>query len=291
MKSYLGLVQKILDEGSMKFNRTGVNALTISGLEFQHEMSEGFPLLTTKKMANKTIRVELEGFIKGITDKKWFQERGCKIWDEWCNPEKVPYGKDLETRKKMLKEEDLGPIYGFQWRNFGANYSGQHSNYVGKGIDQLERVVNTLETNPEDRRMIVSSWNPNDLKKMALPPCHYSWQVNVVDEKLNLIWNQRSVDTMLGLPFNIASYGVLLHLLAKESGFEEGKLIGHLGDVHIYENHLKGAEIQLKREPFNLPKIETENFSNIFDWEHNQTKFVNYKSHGKMGKKIFPIAI
>lgn len=282
MKQYLEIVKQILNEGEIKNNRTGINTPAIAGTMFEHDMSQGFPLLTTKKMALRLISSELEFFIKGLTDKKWLQDRNNHIWDEWCNPTKVPYGHDKETKKRMMEEKDLGPIYGFQWRHFGAKYNSPDDDYIGKGIDQLENIVNTLKTNPNDRRMIVSAWNPEQIPEMALPSCHYGFQVTVIGDKINLLWNQRSVDTMLGLPFNIASYGLLLHLLAKESGFEEGKLVGFLGDVHIYENHIDGAREQSEREPYKLPKIETENFSSIFDWEHNDTKIIDYESHQKI---------
>lgn len=288
MKEYLDIVRRILNEGELKENRTGVDTIAIAGATFEHDMSVGFPLLTTKKMAHKSIRVELEGFIKGITDKKWFQERGCKIWDEWCNPQKVPYGHDEETKKKMFEERDLGPIYGFQWRHFNADYDNYNSDYSGKGIDQLANVISSLDKNPNDRRMVVNAWNPLQIGQMALPPCHYGFQVTVINDKLNLLWNQRSVDTMLGLPFNIASYGFLLHLLAKESGFKEGKLIGFLGDVHIYKNQIKGAEEQLEREPYELPNVVSDDFESIFYWHHNITRITDYVSHDKIE---FPLAI
>ena len=290
MKEYLDIVKKVLNEGVWKDNRTGVRTLAIAGAMFEHDMSKGFPLLTTKQMATKVLKVELEGFIKGITDKRWYQERGCNIWNEWCNPLKVPYGNDEATKKKMLEEPDLGSIYGFQWRHFNADYKGLNNSHEGEGIDQLKKLVNTLKTNHNDRRMIVTAWNPTHLHQQALPPCHYGFQVTVINNKLNLMWNQRSVDTMLGLPFNIASYALLLHLLAKESGFEEGKLIGFLGDVHIYENHLEGAKKQISREPKPLPRFETNNFKSIFEWDHTQSNIVGYKDNHHP-KIEFPIAV
>ena len=286
MRQYLNIVQRILEEGERKQNRTGVDTLALAGCMFEHDMAEGFPLLTTKQMAWKSVRVELEGFLKGITDKKWYQDRRCNIWNEWCNPKKVPYGHDDETKKKMMGERDLGPIYGFQWRHFGAPYENYDTDYSDKGVDQLEKIVSTLKSNPNDRRMIVSAWNPSALGEMALPPCRYAFQVTAINGKLNLLWDQRSVDTMLGLPFNIASYGLLLHLLAKESGLQEGRLIGFLGDTHIYENHVEAAKEQLKREPYNLPKIETEGFSSIFKWEYSQSNAKEYQSHPPIEFKI-----
>lgn len=284
MKAYLDIVKDILENGVMKQNRTGIRTKTIAGAMFAHDMSKGFPLLTTKKMPFKCIASELEFFIKGLTDKKWLQERKNFIWNEWANPQKAPYGHDEESKKRMKEERDLGPVYGFQWRHFGADYDNYDSDYKGKGIDQLKYVIDMLKKDPSDRRMVVSAWNPTAKPKMALPPCHYAFQITVIGNKLNLLWNQRSIDTMLGLPFNIASYAILLHLLAKESGFEEGRLVGFLGDVQIYENHIEGAKEQLNRDPntFLLPKIQTNNFKSIFDWQYTDTEVVGYESHPKI---------
>lgn len=288
MKAYLDIVRRILDEGERKENRTGVDALTVAGAMFEHDMANGFPLLTTKKMPFKTIRVELEFFIKGLTDKKWLQERRCTIWDEWANPKKAPYGHDEASKKRMAEERDLGPVYGFQWRHFDAPYENWDTDYTGKGIDQLKTVVDRLKTNPNDRRMIVMAWNPKALPEQALPPCHYGFQVTVVNEKLNLLWNQRSVDTMLGLPFNIASYALLLHLLAKESGLKEGRLIGFLADTHIYVNHVEGAKTQLARTPGPLPHIVTEPFTSIYEWTGEHTRLEGYEPQDRIE---FPIAV
>jgi thymidylate synthase len=287
-EQYLKIVKKILDEGEWKDNRTGVRTLAIAGTVFEHDMTTGFPLLTTKKMGLKNISLELEFFIKGITDKKWLQERGNHIWDEWASPKLAPYGHTEEMKKKMLEERDLGPVYGYQWRHFNAPYSTYDANYEGQGVDQLAKLVETLKKDPTDRRMIVSAWNPQQISEMALPPCHYGFQVTVIGDKLNLLWNQRSVDTMLGLPYNIASYGLMLHLLAKESNLKEGKLVGFLGDVHIYENHLEGAKEQLSRNPraFTPPTIETERFTNIFEWKYTDTVLKNYQSHDKIDFEI-----
>ena len=288
MKAYLNIVKKIIDTGKLEETRTGIKAYTIAGAIFEHDMSKGFPLLTTKKTPLRLIASELQFFINGITDKKWLQERNNHIWDEWANPKKAPYGHDEESKKKMLEERDLGPIYGFQWRHFNAPYKNYDSDYTGQGIDQLKNVIETLKTNPRDRRMIVSAWNPLQFNEMALPPCHYAFQITVIGDKLNLLWNQRSVDTMLGLPFNIASYALLLHLLAKESGLKEGKLVGFLADVHIYENHMEGAKEQLSRDPekYPLPHIETENWKSIFDWKVEDTKVLNYQSYEKIPFEI-----
>ncbi len=290
MQNYLDIVQKVLAEGVQKNNRTGTDALSIAGAIFEHDMSLGFPLLTTKKMPHKIIASELEFFIKGITDKTWLQERNNHIWDEWAYPKKAPYGHDEAAQKKMKEERDLGPIYGFQWRHYNAPYYSFNADYTNQGVDQFQRLVDKLKSDPNDRRMIVMAWNPLALQDMALPPCHYGFQVTVIKNKLNLLWNQRSVDTMLGLPFNIASYATLLHLLAKETGYEEGKLVGFLADVHIYINHLDGAREQLTRDPntYPLPKIITENFTSIFDWQYTDTKIEGYQSYPRIE---LPIAV
>lgn len=288
MHAYLQIVKKILTEGEIKHNRTGINALSIAGVMFEHNMTDGFPLLTTKKMPFKCIATELEFFIKGITDKQWLKNHNNHIWDEWAHPQKAPYGHDEESKARMAAERDLGAIYGFQWRHFNAPYENYDTDYTGQGIDQLKNVVDKLKTNPQDRRMIVSAWNPLQLDQMGLPPCHYSFQVTVINNRLNLMWNQRSIDVMLGLPFNIASYALLLHLLAKEANMEEGRLVGFLGDTHIYENHIEGAKLQLTRNPdeHKLCSIETKDFTSIFDWQAEQTKKIAYASHPKIAFEI-----
>jgi thymidylate synthase len=279
MKAYLEIEEKILVSGFRKSNRTGVDALTIAGAMFEHDMAVGFPLLTTKKVPFRLVASELEFFIRGITDKEWLREKNNHIWDEWCSSDVVVYGNDEQTKSKMMAERELGPIYGWQWRNFGADYAAHNLPPNGKGVDQLRLLVETLKKDPDSRRMIVSAWNPLDLSRMALPPCHYSFQVTVIDGRLNLLWNQRSVDVALGLPFNIASYGCLLHLLAKEAGLGEGKLIGFLGDTHIYVNHVEGLREQIARTPRVLPKIITEPFSSVYDWHYTDTTIEGYDPH------------
>ncbi|MCK9466778.1 MAG: thymidylate synthase [Candidatus Absconditabacterales bacterium] len=282
MKAYLDIVKNILNNGVLKENRTGIDTLSIPGVFFEHDMADGYPLLTTKQVPFRLIASELEFFIKGITDKDWLIKRNNHIRDEWCSPDKVKYGHDQETKQKMMEERELGPIYGFQRRNFGGEYISRDQESQNKGIDQLKKVVETLKTNPNDRRMIVMARNPQFLHRMALPPCHYGFQVLVSNDKLHLLRNQRSVDTMLGLPFNIASYALLLHLLAKESGLKEGKLIGFLADTHIYTNHLEGAKEQINRAPLKLATIKTENFTSIFDREYTDTIIENYEHQGKI---------
>lgn len=290
MKSYLNIVQKILNEGIEKKDRTGTGTLAIAGTIFEHDMANGFPLLTTKKMPFKVMAAELEFFIKGITDKQWLLDRNCHIWDEWCNPKKVLYAHDEATKKKMAAERDLGAVYGFQWRHFNAPYINYDTDYTGQGIDQLKNMIENIKNNPSDRRHIVMAWNPCMLDQMAIPPCHYGFQITIIKDKLNLMWNQRSVDTMLGLPFNISSYALLLHLLAKETKLKEGKLVGFLADTHIYLNHIDGAKEQLTRDPnkYSLPHINTENFKSIFDWQYTDTELIGYESYPRIQ---FPIAV
>jgi thymidylate synthase len=279
MKSYLDIVRKVLDTGFRKENRTGIDALTVAGAMFEHDMAAGFPLLTTKKVPFRLVASELEFFIRGITDKEWLRKENNHIWDEWCSPGKVPYANDGETKARMMAERDLGPIYGWQWRRFGAAYAGWDKAPEGGGRDQLKAAVELLKKDPGSRRIIVSAWNPLDLGLMALPPCHYAFQLTVIDRKLNLLWNQRSVDVALGLPFNIASYGCLLHLLAKEAGLGEGKLAGFLGDTHIYVNHVDALREQMGREPRKLPSIKTEKFRSVFDWAYGDSVIEGYDPH------------
>jgi thymidylate synthase len=269
---YLHLLEDIIETGIRTPNRTGIDTLTIPHVHISFDLQNGFPLLTHKKMAKKTFAVELEGFIKGITSKRWFQERGCKIWNEWCNPLKVPYGHDDKTKQQMMEEDDLGPIYGYQWRNFNGN--GQLG--VAGNHDQLFEIVEKLKKNPNDRRMICSAWNPCQLSEQALPPCHVLWNVTVIDNTINLCWFQRSCDVALGIPANIFSYSLLLHLLAKESGFKEGKVSGFLSNCHIYDNQIDGVKEAISRKLYPFPKVITNNFTSIFMWKHTDTIFENY---------------
>ncbi|MBU0614835.1 MAG: thymidylate synthase [Nanoarchaeota archaeon] len=286
MQAYLNIVKKILETGVAKQDRTGVGTIAIAGEMFEHNMEEGFPLLTTKSVPLRLVASELEFFVKGISDKRWLQDRDNHIWDEWCSPKIVPYAHDEKTKKMMLEERDLGPIYGWQWRHFGAQYKDYKTDYTGKGIDQVKRIVDLLKTNPDDRQMLVLAWNPMDIDKVIPPFCHYGYQVTVLDGKLNLMWNQRSVDVALGLPFNIASYGLLLHILAKETGLKEGKLVGFLGDAHIYKNHVDGLREQISREPKKLPKIKTNNFTSIFEWKYTDSEVEGYEHHPRIKFEI-----
>ena len=301
MKAYLDILEKILEKGKLKPNRTGVDTLSITGYMFEHDMSEGFPLLTTKKMGLKNIDAELEFFIKGLTDKNELHKRNCHIWDEWASPSVVNgrledegfnvsmYGsvelaKEARNKRRLeiQREEDyLGPIYGFQWRNW------MHSDGIGR-IDQLKNVVEKLKTNPLDRRMIVSAWRPDEFELMALPPCHFAFQVLSDGTTIDLLWSQRSCDTPLGIPYNIAEYALLLLLLAKESGLKPGKLIGFLADVHIYVNQIENVKLQLSRTPTFLPTVDITNFTSIFDWKYTDFVINNYNPQEKIE---FPLAI
>ncbi len=294
-ESYFDILRKILKEGEWKDTRTGIRALSIAGTVFEHDMANGLPLLTTKRMGIKSVAAELEFFIKGITDKRWLQDRKCTIWDEWANPKKAPYGHDDESKARMRAERDLGPVYGWQWRHFGAEYVNYDTDYTGKGCDQLAAMVGTLKRDPNNRQQYVTAMDPNLVKQQALPPCHVAFHVTIIGNRLNLTWYQRSVDTPLGLPYNIASYAILLHLLTKEigkevNGLEEGKLVGFLSDVHIYENQMDGVIEQLSRNPrrHGSSSLRTDSFKGIFDWQYTDTKVEGYESDPKID---FPIAV
>ena len=285
MQQYLDILRKIKDTGRLKKNRTGVDTISITGAMFEHRMSDGFPLQTTKKMGLRDIATELEFFKDGLSDKRWLQERRCHIWDEWGNPMKAPYGKDAESKAAMAAEPDLGRIYGVQWRDWQG--VGEDGKVVH--IDQLRNAVETIKNDPFNRRVIVSAWNPAEIKQMALPPCHYGFQLLSDGESLDLLWNQRSVDTPLGLPYNIASYALLLKLIAATTGLKEGNLIGFLADVHIYVNQMEGVEEQLGRTPLALPQVKLlDTFSSIFEWHRDEFILEGYNPQPKIS---FPLAI
>jgi len=275
---YLDLLKLVLDNGIIKSNRTGTNTITSIPTMIQHDMDKGFPLLTTKHMGIKSVSAELEFFIKGLSDKQWLKDRNCNIWSEWCNPSKIPDGlSDGDRKKFQLLENDLGKVYGYQWRNFNS-----------EGHDQFKSIVDCLKNDVDNRRMVCSAWNPLEFEEMALPPCHVMWGVQVLGGRLNVWWMQRSVDLFLGLPYNLASYALLLKLLAKQSGLKEGILTGFLSDVHIYDNHINQVKEQLTRTPYKLPSLDIPKFTNIYEWEYTDVSLINYTSHPSIKA---PIAI
>jgi thymidylate synthase len=327
-RQYQELLQTILKFGTEKSDRTGTGTISIFGRQIRHNMSEGFPLLTTKKMAFKTMVTELLWFLRGDTNIKYLVENGCNIWngDAYKAYEKYAmansYGVDILSMDEFINEiktdnefakkwGELGPIYGKQWRKWG-----QFNDYT----DQIQNLINDLKTNPDSRRLMVNAWNVSDLPTMTLPPCHYGFQVytrelsleerieywtssigkstsygkhfydsdlnerNVPKRKISLMWNQRSVDTFLGLPFNIASYGLLLEIIAKEVNMVPDELIGNLGDTHLYLNHIKQAKEQIGREPMKLPKIcldyrEGEYNKDLTDLTPDDFVLFDYQSH------------
>jgi thymidylate synthase len=301
-KDYQNLLSDIITNGKVKKDRTGTGTLSVFGRQIRHKMSEGFPLLTTKKMAFKTIVTELLWFLKGDTNIKYLIDNDCHIWngDAYKNySSKVqawePHS-DLNHFIERVKTNDefarkwgnLGPIYGKQWRN----WNGDNFIYgdLKNGIDQIANLINDLKTNPDSRRLMVSAWNVGELDKMILPPCHYGFQVytrlTTREEKIvnpekyraiSLMWNQRSVDTFLGLPFNIASYGLLLEMIANEVDMVPDELIGNLGDTHLYLNHIKQAKEQIGRKPMELPTVHVRD--GIFCSSPVDVILKNYQSH------------
>ena len=252
MKQYLDLVQRVLNEGVQKEDRTGTGTLSVFGHQMRFNLEEGFPLLTTKKLHLKSIIYELLWFLRGETNVRYLRAHGVSIWDEWAD-----------------EQGDLGPIYGHQWRAW--------PDYEDGSIDQISNAIETIKNNPDSRRIIVSAWNVADLKDMALPPCHALFQFYVANGKLSLQLYQRSADIFLGVPFNIASYALLLMMMAQVTGLEAGEFIHTLGDAHIYNNHLEQVKLQLTREPRPLPHMTLNpEVKSIFDFQYEDFQLTGY---------------
>lgn len=255
MKQYLDLLQRVLDEGVEKHDRTGTGTISVFGHQMRFNMVEGFPCVTTKKLHLKSIIHELLWFLNGDTNIKYLQDNGVRIWNEWAD-----------------ENGDLGHIYGYQWRSW-PDYNGGH-------IDQISEVIETIKNNPDSRRIIVSAWNVADIPNMNLPPCHAFFQFYVANGKLSLQLYQRSADIFLGVPFNIASYALLLMMVAQVTGLEAGDFVHTLGDAHIYSNHMEQVKLQLTREPRPLPKMKiNKNVKNIFDFQFADFELTDYDPH------------
>jgi len=255
MKQYHDLLNRVLEEGAHKSDRTGTGTISVFGHQSRYNLADGFPVLTTKKLHLKSIIYELLWFLAGDTNVKYLQEHGVRIWNEWAD-----------------ENGDLGHIYGYQWRSW-PDYDGGH-------IDQITEVVNTIKNNPDSRRIIVNAWNVADIKNMNLPPCHAFFQFYVADGKLSLQLYQRSADIFLGVPFNIASYALLLQMMAQVTGLEAGEFVHTLGDAHIYTNHLEQVKLQLTRDFRPLPQMRINpTVKSIFDFKFEDFELVGYDPH------------
>jgi thymidylate synthase len=257
MKQYLDLLANILENGTKKEDRTGVGTISIFGAQTRYNLNDGFPIVTTKKVHLKSIIHELLWFLKGDTNIKYLKDNGVRIWDEWAD-----------------ENGDLGPVYGKQWRDFN-------------GVDQISNVVKTLKENPNSRRIIVSAWNPEVVDRMALPPCHTLFQFYVLDNRLSCQLYQRSADTFLGVPFNIASYSLLTMMMAQVCGLQLGDFVHVTGDTHIYLNHIEQVKEQLKREPYPLPQMKINpNIKDIYGFEYGDFELANYQCHPAIKGKV-----
>lgn len=290
MRQYLDLLQHILDHGTVKKDRTGTGTISTFGYQMRFDLNEGFPLLTTKKVHLKSIIHELLWFIKGETNIKYLVDNNVRIWNEWPY-QKFTQSKDFngETMEEFvgkikndpefaLKYGDLGPVYGHEWRHFVAD--------DGKWIDQLAWVINEIKVNPDSRRLIVNSWQAALVDEMALPPCHLLFQFYVNDGKLSCQLYQRSADTFLGVPFNIASYSLLTMMVADVCGLELGEFVHTIGDAHVYLDHLKQVKLQLSREPRNLPKMKIIHHDSIEDYKYEDFELVDYNPHPVIKAKV-----
>ena len=262
MKQYLDLMQKVLNEGQEKSDRTGTGTLSIFGHQMEFDLSDGFPLVTTKKVHLKSIVHELIWFLQGSTNISYLKENGVSIWDEWAD-----------------EKGDLGPVYGAQWRSWPDGNNGT--------IDQIQNLIQGIRTNPDSRRHIVSAWNPALVDEMALPPCHSLFQFYVANEELSCQLYQRSADIFLGVPFNIASYALLTHMVAHVCNLKAGKFVHTFGDAHLYLNHLDQAKLQLSRDTKILPQLKLNSeVKNIFDFKFEDIEITNYESHPSISAPI-----
>ena len=274
-EQYRAMLAEVLYNGTSKDDRTGTGTISKFGMQIRHRMSDGFPVLTTKRLAFKTMVTELKWFLKGDTNIKYLVDNGCNIWNgdaykNYCMKQ-VPHDH-FETEEEFIeliktndrfanKWGELGPIYGKQWTDWNVKvpHKTMDGVYHTRSIDQIKNLIKDIKANPNSRRLMVSAWNVGELDQMTLPPCHYGFQCYVADGKLSLMWNQRSADLFLGVPFNISSYGLLLMLLCEETGYEPGELIGNFGDTHLYSNHTEQAKEQISRDGFELPTIKLSN--------------------------------
>ena len=271
MKQYLELLTHILETGGDKGDRTGTGTRSVFGYQMRFDLSVGFPLLTTKKVHMKSIIHELLWFLKGDTCVDYLQANGVSIWDEWATAE--------QTARFGRPEGELGPVYGHQWRNFGASKNADGA-YNADGFDQITWLINEIKTNPNSRRLIVSGWNPAEAGQVALPPCHTLFQFYVIDGKLSCQLYQRSADVFLGVPFNIASYALLTHMIAQVCELDVGEFIWTGGDTHLYSNHFEQAKLQLSREPLPLCQLKLNpDIKDIFDFGFDDITIENYQSH------------
>ena len=270
-QAYLDLLQHVLTHGTEKGDRTGTGTLSHFGAQLRFDLADGFPLLTTKKVHFKSIVYELFWFLSGSTHVDYLQENGVRIWNEWATAE--------QTARFNRPAGDLGPVYGHQWRNYGAT-KDENGIYNNDGIDQISQVIEQIKNNPNSRRLIVSGWNPGEAEQVALPPCHTLFQFFVADNKLSCQLYQRSADLFLGVPFNIASYALLTHMVAQVCGLEVGEFVWTGGDCHIYQNHREQVELQLTRELYTLPTLTLNpDVTDIFAFNYDDISVDGYESH------------
>ena len=277
-QAYLDLLRLVLNEGTEKGDRTGTGTLSHFGAQLRFNLADGFPLLTTKKVHLKSITYELLWFLSGSTHVDYLQQNGVRIWNEWATTE--------QTARFNRPAGDLGPIYGHQWRNYGATTTAD-GQYNSDGVDQIAQVVEQIKTNPNSRRLIVSGWNPGEAEQVSLPPCHTLFQFFVADNKLSCQLYQRSADLFLGVPFNIASYAMLTHMVAQVCNLEVGEFIWTGGDCHIYQNHREQVELQLNRSLYTLPTlILNPNVKDIFAFNYEDISVEGYESHPAIKAKV-----
>ncbi len=282
-RQYLSLLKRVLSRGERRITRSGAGTISVHGEMIKHDLSRGFPLTTLRAIPFRLVSTELEWTLRGKTDKNSLQALNNHIWDKFCNPTHVKHLKNYEKKfGSAFKDNDLGPIYGFQWRHFGARYTGPNSDYKGLGFDQIKTIIKLLKSRSFSKRMVITNWNPAQVEEMAVPCCPVAFSVIRHGDRLNLSFFQRSADAVIGLPFDFAFYALLLHLFALEARLKPGSIVGFFNNIEIFDQHIANAKKLIRRTPKRLARMETRDFKTILKWKHDDSRLAGYKPNDQL---------